>query len=109
MLCSRRRFIRDSLAVAGAMAIPPSTGSRAASLGAGGFRSFEPAYLERLSDAYLEFFYHFNAAPLLIVNAADIDFANDAGDYQLLLQRIMANRSGRHYFNPGALKGVMSL
>ena len=63
----------------------------------------EAAYLERLSDAYVRFFYQYNEAPLLIVNAADIDFANNEEDYQLLLERILANRSGRHYFNPSSL------
>jgi len=69
----------------------------------------ETGYLERLCETYVKFFYQYNDAPLLIVNAADIDYANDQGDYQLLLDRILKNRSGRHYFNPGALKGVMSI
>ncbi|MDH3343467.1 MAG: deoxynucleoside kinase [Gammaproteobacteria bacterium] len=63
----------------------------------------EAAYLQRLSDAYISFFYQYNEAPLLIVNAADIDFANNEEDYQLLLERILANRSGRHYFNPSSV------
>lgn len=63
----------------------------------------EAAYLERLCDAYVRFFYQYSEAPLLIVNAADIDFANNERDYQLLLERIMATRSGRQYFNPGAI------
>ena len=63
----------------------------------------EAAYLQRLSDAYVSFFYQYNEAPLLIVNAADIDFANNEEDYQLLLERILANRSGRHYFNPSTV------
>lgn len=63
----------------------------------------EAAYLQRLSDAYVTFFYQYNEAPLLIVNAADIDFANNEEDYQLLLERILANRSGRHYFNPSSV------
>jgi hypothetical protein len=37
------------------------------------------------------------------VTAADIDFASNDDEYQLLLERILANRSGRHYFNPGSL------
>jgi deoxyadenosine/deoxycytidine kinase len=61
----------------------------------------EAAYLQRLCDAYVQFFYQYSEAPLLIVNASDIDFANNDADYQLLLERIMRNRSGRHYFNPG--------
>ena len=63
----------------------------------------ETGYLERLCDTYVQFFYQYNDAPLLIVNAADIDFANNEDDYQLLLERILKNRSGRHYFNPGML------
>ncbi len=63
----------------------------------------EAAYLQRLCDAYVSFFYQYAEAPLLIVNAADIDFANSEEDYQLLLERILANRSGRHYFNPSSV------
>lgn len=68
----------------------------------------EAAYLERLCESYIQFFYQYNSAPLLIVNAADIDFASNEEDYQLLLERIINNKSGRHYFNPGpvTLSGV---
>ncbi len=51
-------------------------------------------------DTYIQFFYQYNSAPLLIVNAADIDFANNDDDYKLLYQRITEVKSGRHYFNP---------
>lgn len=60
----------------------------------------EAAYLQRLSDAYVKFFYQYNNAPLLIVNATEIDFANNDDDYRLLYQQIAEIRSGRHYFNP---------
>ena len=60
----------------------------------------EAAYLQRLSDSYIQFFYQYNDAPLLIVNAADIDFAHNDADYQLLHQQITEVQSGRHYFNP---------
>jgi len=63
-------------------------------------RLIEASYLQRLSDAYVEFFYHYTDAPLLIVNAADIDFANNENDYQKLLERLKTTRSGRHYYNP---------
>ena len=67
----------------------------------------EAAYLERLCDAYIRFFYQYNDAPLLIVNAADIDFAHNDGEYELLLQQVLETRSGRHYFNPAALQEMM--
>ena len=58
------------------------------------------AYLQRLVDGYTSFFYQYNSAPLLIVNASEIDLVNSTQDYQLLLERVQNVRSGRHYFNP---------
>ena len=60
-------------------------------------------YLQRLSDAYTRFCYYYDAAPLLIVNAAVIDLASREEDYQTLLTRIAEARSGRQYFNPAPL------
>lgn len=57
-------------------------------------------YLQRLADAYTTFFHKYHASALLIVNAEDIDFANNPNDYKQLLDRIMAVNGGRHYFNP---------
>ncbi len=57
-------------------------------------------YLRRLSDAYLEFFYHFDAAPLLIVNAAQINPVDSDEDFDVLLRRIETVEAGKHYFNP---------
>jgi deoxyadenosine/deoxycytidine kinase len=63
-------------------------------------RFIETAYLQRLCDSYVDFFYQYHNAPLLIVNAADIDFANNEADYQLLYRQIIDIQPGRHYFNP---------
>jgi deoxyadenosine/deoxycytidine kinase len=60
----------------------------------------EQEYLERLGDAYARFFYDFDAAPLLIVNAATIDPIHRESDYQELLQTILRVKHGRHFFNP---------
>ena len=60
----------------------------------------DKAYLERLGEAYANFFYHFDEAPLLIVNAAAIDPIHRETDYQELLQTIRRVRHGRHFFNP---------
>ena len=57
-------------------------------------------YLKRVMDAYARFFYEYAGAPLLIVNAAEIDLASSDEDYIMLLERIRAVKSGRHYFNP---------
>jgi deoxyguanosine kinase len=63
-------------------------------------RRIDAEYLRRLSEAYARLFLHYDAAPLLIVNAAHIDLVDNEEDYQALLEQIQATRSGRHYFNP---------
>jgi len=57
-------------------------------------------YLERLNEVYSEFFLYYDDAPLLIVNASEIDLANSVSDYQDLVDYMLDIRSGRHYFNP---------
>lgn len=63
----------------------------------------EAGYLGRLVDAYMRFFHDFQAAPLLIVNAAEIDPIHNDDDYERLLERINRARSGRHYYNPSPI------
>jgi deoxyadenosine/deoxycytidine kinase len=63
-------------------------------------QQIEPEYLERLGEAYARFFHDYDAAPLLIVNAAAIDPIHREQDYQELLQMILRVKHGRHFFNP---------
>lgn len=58
------------------------------------------AYLARLAEAYSDFFHHYDAAPLLIVNNEHLDCASSEDALDLLLQRILALRGRREYFNP---------
>lgn len=60
----------------------------------------EADYLQRIADAYARFFHYYDASPLLIVNAAEIDPVNSGRDYEALVDRIHSIGSGRHYFNP---------
>lgn len=71
--------------------------------GIGYERNIERAYLDKINATYSEFFLYYDAAPLLIVNASHIDFANSDRDYDQLVERLLATRSGRHYFNPAFL------
>jgi len=57
-------------------------------------------YLERLNEAYARFFHEFDAAPLLIVNAASIDPISNQRDYDELLAAIRRMSRGRLYYNP---------
>jgi deoxyadenosine/deoxycytidine kinase len=63
-------------------------------------QGIERRYLERLVEAYARFFLEYDAAPVLIVNAADIDPVGNDADYAGLLAEIARARRGRHYFNP---------
>jgi deoxyadenosine/deoxycytidine kinase len=60
----------------------------------------DAAYLERLGEAYTRFFHQYSASPLLIVNTAEIDPANDSRDFDDLFATIRQTTRGRHYVNP---------
>ena len=60
-------------------------------------------YLQRISDGYTDFFYHYDASSLLIVNTTDMDFSSARSDYDMLLDYMGRLRPGRHYFNPQEL------
>ena len=68
--------------------------------GIGYEQNIEPAYLEKLADAYTRFFHNYHASPLLIVNAREINPVEREADFQQLVRAIDRAKSGRHYFNP---------
>lgn len=69
--------------------------------GIGYERAIEREYLHQISEAYTHFFYHYTAAPLLIVNAAEINLVDNERDFDALLEHMRSIRTGgRHYFNP---------
>ena len=74
--------------------------SRIETRGIAAEQSIERDYLERLNEVYSEFFLYYDGAPLLIVNASEIDLANSDADYSHLVDYLLDIRSGRHYFNP---------
>ncbi len=57
-------------------------------------------YLNQLNDAYTHFFHYYDRAPLLIVNATEIDLVNNDRQLQQLIETMLTTRSGRHYYNP---------
>ena len=60
----------------------------------------DPRYLDRVASAYTRFFHHYEDAPLVIVNAAEIDLAQGDADYRLLFDKVRSITRGRHYLNP---------
>lgn len=57
-------------------------------------------YLDALADSYAEFFHYYDDAPVLIVNAAEIDFANNEDHFNALLEQILQMEGTRQFFNP---------
>ena len=62
--------------------------------------SIDVAYLDALADGYAEFFHYYDQAPVLIVNAAEIDFANNTHHFNALLEQILKMEGTRQFFNP---------
>ena len=58
-------------------------------------------YLYRLCESYSRFFYHYDAAPLLIVNTENLNPIEREEDFNLLVRRIGEMRGKREFFNLG--------
>ena len=65
-------------------------------------RGMDADYLQRLANSYSEFFHRYEAAPLLIVNTANLNFAQREDDFELLLERVDKMRGPREFFNRAA-------
>jgi deoxyadenosine/deoxycytidine kinase len=63
-------------------------------------RSIEPEYLERLSEAYSYYFFHYRETPLLVVNTEDIDFVENPADLEALIDQIARCRRGTQVYVP---------
>ena len=63
-------------------------------------RNINQPYLSALNDCYTRFFHYYDESPLLIVNAAEIDWINNFSDYKNLVEYMLQVKSGRHYYNP---------
>ena len=64
-------------------------------------RAIPPGYHAKLADGYTRFFYRYDEAPLLIVNSERLNFVDNSGHFQLLVERIASMRSRREFFNLG--------
>ena len=63
-------------------------------------RHIEPSYLEALSQAYSDFFFHYEETPLLVVNTSDIDVGGSAADADALVSVVRRHRKGTQHYNP---------
>jgi len=68
---------------------------------AGFERGISDEYLTVLAETYARFFYHYAAAPLLIVNSENLNFVDRERDFELLVSRMLAMKSRREFFSLG--------
>lgn len=59
-------------------------------------------YLQQLISVYERYFHEYAESALLIVNASEINLAEDQDDVSQLVEQIKKLDGGRHYFNPVA-------
>lgn len=64
-------------------------------------RGIQEDYLRQLSDAYTRYFYDYADSPLLIVNSANLNFAENDAHVNMLVDRVQAMKGGREFFNLG--------
>lgn len=64
-------------------------------------RGISEEYLAILAESYARFFYHYAAAPVLIVNSENLNFVQRDADFELLVSRIRDMKSRREFFNLG--------
>lgn len=63
--------------------------------------NMDPGYIASLNEAYNYYFLRYTKSPLLVVNAADIDFVKNPHDLEELIRQITRVRqSGNRYFTP---------
>jgi deoxyguanosine kinase len=63
-------------------------------------RSIGYKYLEKINQAFNEFFFHYTDSPLLVVNASEIDFVHVPDDFEDLVEQIRSMKSGTQYYVP---------
>ncbi|MBW1679858.1 MAG: deoxynucleoside kinase [Deltaproteobacteria bacterium] len=57
-------------------------------------------YLHEINQAFNDFFFHYDGAPLLVVNASEIDFVNVVEDLEDLVTQVRRMDRGRRYYVP---------
>ncbi len=59
-----------------------------------------PAYVQKLNEAYQHFFFHYSATPLLVVETSQIDLAGSDEVLEDLLRQIRGMSRGTRYYVP---------
>ena len=63
-------------------------------------KNMDRDYIDALNEMYNQFFFHYDKAPLLVINTEEIDFKKSERDYQDILVEINHHQSGTRYYVP---------
>ena len=63
-------------------------------------RNISLDYLKTLSDAYNEYFFHYNETPLLVVSTSEIDFVESPRDLEHLVREVKSVKRGTQHYIP---------
>jgi len=66
-------------------------------------RRIPTAYLNKIAEAYKDFFFYYEEAPLLVVDSSDVDFVTRSEDFSDLIREIdQMGRGVQHYIPLGS-------
>ncbi len=63
-------------------------------------RRISPAYIQRIAEAYRDFFFYYDETPLLVVDSSEIDFATRPEDFADLVNEIRSMGQGVQHYIP---------
>lgn len=63
-------------------------------------RRIAPAYLQRIAEAYRDYFFYYDETPLLVVDSSEIDFATRPEDFADLIREIRSMGQGVQHYIP---------
>ncbi len=63
-------------------------------------RRITPEYIQRIAEAYKEFFFHYEETPLLVVNCSQLDFVASSADMVDLMREIRGMGQGVQHYIP---------
>jgi len=63
-------------------------------------KAIDNDYIDALNDAYNSFFFNYSEAPLLVVKTDDIDFVNNPGHLDDLVEKIRKPQPHTMYYSP---------
>lgn len=63
-------------------------------------RNITEDYIRALNEAYNRFFFNYGSTALLIINATEIDFVGNEGDFEDLAKQVTRPVAGTQYYSP---------